>query len=224
VGGIVDSLPGVGFALETQTRPVYAQEFFYDQPEADNVVVHELSHQWYGDSVSVHSWQDIWLNEGFATYAEWLWSEHEGQGTPQEIFDGLLQNIPADDPFWQLVIGDPGPDHLFAQPVYARGAMTLQALRNAVGDEKFFRILRKWARSHRNGNGSTAEFIQLAERISHRDLGALFTTWLFTAGKPDVPAPVAAPVTANQAMTNAFGGAAASHAALHATLARALKR
>ena len=130
VGGIVDHLAGVGFALENQTRPIYAQEFFYDQVGADDVVVHELAHQWYGDSVSVHFWQDIWLNEGFATYAEWLWSEHEGTDTPQQIFDATLAGIPADDPFWQLVIGDPGPDHLFDQPIYVRGAMTLQALRN----------------------------------------------------------------------------------------------
>ena len=130
VGGIVDHLPGVGFALENQTRPIYAQEFFYDQVGADDVVVHELAHQWYGDSVSVHFWQDIWLNEGFATYAEWLWSEHEGTDTPQQIFDATVAGIPADDPFWQLVIGDPGPDHLFDQPIYVRGAMTLQVLRN----------------------------------------------------------------------------------------------
>jgi hypothetical protein len=223
VGGIVDHLAGVGFALENQTRPIYAQEFFYDQVGADDVVVHELAHMWYGDSVSVHFWQDIWLNEGFATYAEWLWSEHEGTDTPQQIFDANLAGIPADDPFWQLVIGDPGPDHLFDQPIYVRGAMTLQALRNAVGDDAFFRTLRKWASSHRGGNGSTAEFIKLAERISGQDLTALFDTWLFTAGRPDVPAPVAATALTGQAMTSAFGGGrAAAHAALHATLA--LKR
>ena len=223
-GGIVDHLPGVGFALENQTRPVYAQEFFYDQVGADSVVVHELSHQWYGDSVSVHFWQDIWLNEGFATYAEWLWSEHEGTDTPQQIFDGNLANIPADDPFWQLVIGDPGPDHLFDAPIYVRGAMTLQALRNAVGDDAFFHILRKWASSHRGGNGSTAEFITLAERVSGEDLGTLFDTWLFTAGKPDVAAPVAATAFTSQAVTSALSGGQTAHAALHATIARSLRR
>ena len=92
----------------------------------------------------------------------------------------------------------------------------------AVGDDAFFRILRKWASIHRGGNGSTAEFIKLAERISGQDLGALFDTWLFTAGKPDVPAPVAATALTGQAMTSAFGGGRAAHAALHATLA--LKR
>ena len=158
-GGIVDHLPDVGFALENQTRPIYAQEFFYDQVGGDSVVVHELTHQWYGDSVSVHYWADIWLNEGFATYAEWLWSEHEGLGTAQEIFDGNYANIPADDPFWTLVIGDPGPEQLFDAPVYTRGAMALHELRLTVGDPAFFRILQKWAAIKRGGNGSIAEFI-----------------------------------------------------------------
>ena len=192
VGGIVDHLAGVGFALENQTRPIYAQEFFYDPIGADSVVVHELAHQWYGDSVAVATWSEIWLNEGFATYAEWLWSEHEGLGTAQEIFDGNYAGIAADNPFWQVTIGDPGPEALFDGAVYVRGAMTLHQLRLTVGDDAFFRILRKWAASKRGGNGTTAEFIKLAERISGQDLDALFTTWLFTPGKPDVPAAAAA--------------------------------
>ena len=84
----------------------------------DGVVVHELAHQWYGDSVRVKRWQHIWLNEGFATYAEWLWSEHEGLGTAQEIADFFYDVIPEDDPFWQLTIGDPGPEALFDFAVY----------------------------------------------------------------------------------------------------------
>ena len=83
--------------------------FFGDPLSGDGVVVHELAHQWYGDSLALERWQDIWLNEGFATYAECLWSEREGLGTAQEIFDSLYDGIPADDPFWSLTIGDPGP-------------------------------------------------------------------------------------------------------------------
>ena len=75
----------------------------------DGVVVHELAHQWFGDDVALARWQDIWLNEGFATYAEWLWAEHEGQGTPQEIFRATYAEIPADDPFWD--VGDRRPGH-----------------------------------------------------------------------------------------------------------------
>ena len=95
-GGIVDLAP-IGFALENQTRPIYSSGFFYGFGPNDGVVVHELAHQWYGDSVAVRRWSDIWLNEGFATYAEWLWSEHEGFDTPAEIFDFLMTEVPADD-------------------------------------------------------------------------------------------------------------------------------
>ncbi len=189
VGGIVDDVRGLGFALETQTRPVYARDFFTDPLSGDDVVVHELAHQWYGDSLAVHRWRDIWLNEGFATYAEWLWFEHEGLSTPQEQFDFFYSGfIPDDHPWWQLTIGDPGPDQLFEYPVYFRGAMTLQQLRLAVGDDDFFRILRRWAASRAGGNVSTPEFIRLAERISGKDLDALFQAWLFTPGKPALPA------------------------------------
>ena len=107
-GGVVDDLVGVGFALENQTRPVYSKDFFGDSFSGDNVVVHELAHQWYGDSLAVEAWQHIWLNEGFATYAEWFWSEQEGLGTAQENFD-FFYSIFDDSPFWTVTIGDPGP-------------------------------------------------------------------------------------------------------------------
>jgi hypothetical protein len=81
-GGIVDDAE-MFFALENQTRPIYSKNFFGDPGSGDFVVVHELAHQWYGDSLTLEAWQHIWLNEGFATYAEWLWSEYEGFGTPQ---------------------------------------------------------------------------------------------------------------------------------------------
>jgi aminopeptidase N len=177
----------VGFALENQTRPIYDASFF-DSPEGnDFVVVHELAHQWFGDNLALDGWQHIWLNEGFATYAEWLWSEHEGFDTVQDTYD-FFTGIPAEDPFWELVIGDPGPDALFDFPVYARGAMTLHALRLEVGDDDFFEILRAWADGQAGGNVTTDEFIALAEQISGQDLDALFDAWLFTSGKPDIGA------------------------------------
>ena len=183
-GGIVDDYDNLLFALENQTRTVYSKFFFTDPISGDDVVVHENAHQWYGDSVAVAAWKHIWLNDGFATYAEFLWSGHEGLGTPQEIFDAIYNDIPADDPFWDVVIGDPGVEHLFDNPVYVRGGMTLQVLRNQVGDRDFFRILRAWAARKAGGNGTTGQFIALAERISGQQLDELFDAWLFTAGKP----------------------------------------
>ena len=149
VGAIVDNQDDLFFALETQTRPVYSKFFWFDAEgnptNGDSVVVHELAHQWFGDDLALARWQDIWLNEGFATYAEWLWAEHEGQATPQQIFEETYAAIPAEDPFWSVVIGDPGMDLLFDGAVYVRGAMTLQALRNEVGDNAFWQIIRGWA-------------------------------------------------------------------------------
>jgi aminopeptidase N len=208
-GGIVDDLEGVGFALENQTRPTYSRDFFGDSISGDSVVVHELAHQWYGDSLAVEAWQHIWLNEGFATYAEWLWSEHEGLGTAQENFDFFYSAIPAESPFWTVTIGDPGPDLLFDFSIYARGAMTLHQLRLRVGDDDFFKILRRWASSQAGGNVTTDEFIALAERISGQELDDLFQTWLFTPGKP-VLADAAISATNAVAATAAINAVAAS--------------
>ncbi|MEU8228271.1 M1 family metallopeptidase [Actinoplanes sp. NPDC048967] len=188
-GGIVDSSDRFGFALENQTRPVYAQVFFSSPESGDAVVVHELAHQWYGDSLAVARWQDIWLNEGFATYAEWLWSAREKHGTEQEIFDINYEGLFPE--FWTLPIGDPGPEHLFDYPVYLRGAMTLHALRMEVGDQAFFRILRTWASTRRGDSVTTPEFITLAERISGRSLDALFQAWLFSPTRPELATPPA---------------------------------
>jgi aminopeptidase N len=190
-GGVVDNAE-FGFALENQTRPTYSRGFFDKvfYPDANvGVIVHELAHQWYGDSVSLHRWQDIWLNEGFATYAEWLWAQQEEQGvSTADIFDGLYDAFPASDDFWKIPPGAPGRDNVFDLAVYYRGAMTLEGLRQKVGRAAFFKILQTWAREHRNGHGTTAQFIALAERISHRQLDAYFKAWLRTHGKPERPA------------------------------------
>ena len=183
-GGIVDDSPDLQFALETQTRPVYSPFFFIDSLNGDLVVVHELAHQWTGDLLRVDLWQHIWLNEGFATYAEWLWLEREGISTPQDEFDFILAEFPPE--FWEITIGDPGAavDQLFDIAVYYRGAMTLQALRVAVGDDVFFDILAEWVASQAGGTVTTDEFIALAEKLSGQQLDELFTEWLFTPGIP----------------------------------------
>jgi aminopeptidase N len=152
--------------------------------------VHELAHQWVGDSLAVEQWQHIWLNEGFATYAEWMWAAYLGDATEDEIFD-LFYNefFPADaTDFWDLPIGDPGTERLFDSPVYFRGAMTLHVLRMQVGDRDFLRILQRWAREQAGGNVTTDEFIALAEHVSHQQLDDLFDTWLFSTTRPELNA------------------------------------
>jgi aminopeptidase N len=134
--------------------------------------------------VTLDRWKDIWLNEGFATYAEWLWdAEHGGKSPHQRL--AALYALPAKDPLWARPAADPGDlSHLFAEPSYARGAMTLQELREAVGDTAFFSILKKWTAAHRYGHATTADFEALGRSVSGRNLDALFATWLYGQGKP----------------------------------------
>ncbi|MES5820046.1 M1 family metallopeptidase [Streptomyces sp. RG80] len=180
-GSIVDRAPNVGYALETQTRPVY------DAAPDLSTLVHESAHQWFGDSVTLTSWKDIWLNEGFATYTEWLYAEQHGGDSAQKTFDDLYA-LPASDGLWEFPPGDPGSGaNIFGTPVYARGAMALHQLRKAVGDRTFFRILRAWATEHRAGHGTTAQFVRLAERESGKDLDGLFQKWVYGQGKPTTP-------------------------------------
>ena len=180
-GAIVDHAPRVGYALETQTRPIY------DRAPGQATVAHELAHQWFGDSVSVASWPDIWLNEGFATWAEWRWGESRGHRSTARVFRDLL-DVPANrDRYWDPPPGAvPNPAKLFADSIYVRGAMALEALRQLVGDRTFYATLRDWVTRYAYGNASTEQFIALAEARSGRDLDALFATWLYRPGKPSV--------------------------------------
>lgn len=177
-GAIVDDMPEAGFSLEVQSKPAYSAV------RSESTIVHELAHQWFGDSVSVARWKDIWLNEGFATYAQWLWSEHKGIRSAHDSFLAGYNARPADAAFWGTVVADPQRDTMFASAVYQRGAMTLQMLRERIGDTAFFKLLPAWTKLHKYGNADTADFIRLAERISGQQLDDLFQTWLFTTGKP----------------------------------------
>ncbi|MFG3418320.1 M1 family metallopeptidase [Micromonospora sp. NPDC048063] len=186
-GGVVISDARIRYALETQSRPVYSAGFFRGG-ENTGVVAHELAHQWFGNSVSLARWQDIWLNEGLATYAEWLWAEHDGGRTAQQAFDDRYAG--SSDQVWRTPPGEPGVANLFSESVYQRGGMTVHALRVAVGDKAFFEILRTWAAQKRDANATTAEFVALAERVSGKKLDDLFDDWLRGTGRPARPEPL----------------------------------
>ncbi|MEU2778453.1 M1 family metallopeptidase [Streptomyces sp. NPDC007162] len=177
-GAIVDDMPQAGFSLEVQSKPAYSAV------RNETTIVHELAHQWFGDSVSVAQWKDTWLNEGFATYAQWLWAEHQGTRSAHDSFLAAYDARAADNPFWGITVADPQRDTMFASAVYQRGAMTLQMLRERIGDTAFFKLLPAWTKLHRYGNADTADFIRLAEKVSGQQLDDLFRTWLFTPGKP----------------------------------------
>ncbi len=196
-GGVVTT--GITFSLENQTRPVYGARNFRSGSNM-SLVAHENAHQWFGDAVTLGKWSDIWLNEGFASYAEYLWSEYVGEGTADELAQYVYDLYPANDPFWQVLPGDPTAEGQFDAAVYDRGALTLHALRKAVGDDTFFRILQTWLQVKKNKSAVIPEFIALAEKISGKPLFGLFQTWLFTKGKP-APGP-------NGAAPEAFTSAA----------------
>ncbi len=179
VGGLTTSL-NPGFALENQTRPTYpAIGFHYT-----SIVVHELAHQWFGDDIAVQRWRDIWLNEGFASFMEWRWEETHGGSTADEILHRMYDDSAPTSSFWAVTVADPGARRIFDGAIYDRGAMTLQALRNRVGDGVFWSIIRTWIDEQSGGNGSTEEFEETAERVSGQELSGFFTAWLRTPTRP----------------------------------------
>ncbi|HSU34712.1 MAG TPA: M1 family metallopeptidase [Propionibacteriaceae bacterium] len=177
--GVVIKNTDVGYALETQTRPVF------DGPTDESTIIHEFAHQWYGNSVTPKDWGDIWLNEGFATYAEWQWAAAHGGLSTAEQFRKDYRDNPASAGVWnpapaKLI----DPADLFGQSSYLRGSMTLEVLRQEVGARDFARILRRWADRYEGRSTSTRAFIRLSERVSGEQLDDLFDAWLYTPGKP----------------------------------------
>ena len=201
VYGVVVPDVDTGAAMENQTLSLFGRDVLAERM-SDPVIgavylSHELAHQWFGNSVTITRWKDIWLNEGFATYASWLWLEHD---SGREMLDeqvrqslGMLANEKEPPP------GDPGADDLFGASVYRRGALTLHALRLTVGDDTFFRILRAWVSRYQHGNVWTEDLIALAgeeaQNLPGTDLAGLFETWLYGDGLPALPGTIGGPAS-----------------------------
>lgn len=162
--------------LEAGGYSTFGANFLSEGWQAQRLIAHELAHQWFGNSVTLRRWRDIWLHEGFACYCEWLWSEESGGETADHWarhYHDKLRALPQD-----LVLGDPGPDDMFDDRVYKRGALLLHALRLRLGDEDFFALLKGWATDHRHGLVSTADFERAAARAAGALLTDFFNAWL----------------------------------------------
>lgn len=154
-------------------------------PSEQRLIAHEFAHQWFGNSVGIARWQDIWLNEGFCCYAEWIWSEAAGRASiaqQAEAHHAKLAKLPQD-----LLLADPGAADMFDDRVYKRGALLLEALRRTMGEERFRVFILSWASEHRHALVGTADCIALAERCSTVPLDGLWQDWLFSRPLPDLP-------------------------------------
>ena len=169
--------------LEAQGISIFGANHCDGKRSSERLVAHELAHQWFGNSVTARRWRDIWLHEGFACYAEWLWSENSGGPSADELahrYHAELRHKPD-----ELLLADPGPRDMFDDRVYKRGALTLHALRGRLGDAKFFALLKDWTTRHRHGTVVTDDFTGLAANYADESLRPLWEAWLYSTPVPN---------------------------------------
>ena len=177
--------------LEAQSLSILGRNHLDTGWESQRLIAHELSHQWFGNSLTLASWRDIWLHEGFACYAEWLWSEESGSMTVAERAAAAHAKLLAEPA--GLAVGDPGAERMFDDAVYKRGALALEALRSETGDELFFALLHRWVAENQHGSVSTPAFTALADRVCAGVPGfaahSILEPWLYEQDLPPLPCP-----------------------------------
>ncbi len=168
--------------LEAQGISIFGANHCDGSRGSERLIAHELAHQWFGNSVTARRWRDIWLHEGFACYAEWLWSENSGGRSADDWARHYHQKLVTSPQ--NLLLADPGPRDMFDDRVYKRGAITLHVLRGTLGDDKFFELLRDWTTRYRHGTAVTDDFTGLAAKYAEVSLRPIWDAWLYS---PRVP-------------------------------------
>ncbi|MGC0418103.1 M1 family metallopeptidase [Embleya sp. AB8] len=174
-GIVVNSEAGGGGpgAIETQSRPTYTNVMF------DAGMAHEISHQWFGNSVSFTDWRDTCIAECVAQYANQLWDEHQGANLDTGFYPAMMKEAAQIPEFWTMKLHDPGQGKELDGTLYKKGSMMMHALRRTVGDTAFFGTLRTWQQDHRYGNASWLQFEALAKQVSgNPDLTGFFDAWV----------------------------------------------
>ncbi|HEY6887216.1 MAG TPA: M1 family aminopeptidase, partial [Solirubrobacter sp.] len=194
----------LGFALETQTLELMDTSWFDDftQDTWDPTLLHEMSHMWFGDSVSPYSWSDLWLNEGHASWYEFLYAESKGflEGDTENYpddngyakFDDLMKAVYAHGDEWRAQSGPvalpTSEDTLFDLQRYHGGALVLYALRQKIGDAAFQRIERAYVERFKDQSVSTDQYIALAAQVSGRaDVVPFLRDWVYGTKTPPMP-------------------------------------
>jgi len=185
-----------GFELETQTLSLFEEKVFtsgkYPDWYLQSIMVHELSHQWFGDSVSPRRWTDLWIDEGHATWYEWRYAARQGGRSllkrihaAYQASDGLRKKYGAPAAPHGRTSG--GKIGIFTPIVYDGSAVVLYALRQKIGKQDFRRLEHAWVTRHRDGVAATGDFIRLASEVSGRDLSGFLTRWLYDTKTPPMP-------------------------------------
>jgi aminopeptidase N len=186
LGGIVPVHQLLFGGLETQTRPIYDAKSILNAGFESGLLDHELAHMWFGDNVTVRQWNDIFISEGYASWAQWGARERRGGRSANDSLNRAYERFADNDNFWKITMIDPSRAHLF-DAVYVRGPMALQALRNVIGDEAFFKLAKDWGQ--RPGSRTLEDWMAAAQSYTTVDLGPFFRAWIYS---PTAPARTAA--------------------------------